>query len=93
LTGRLSRPFGNLGRDRTALLLTAAGSILGPFLGITLSLIAVAHTSVGVAATLMATVPILMLPLVRIIHHESLTGRAIAGAFVAVAGVAILFLR
>ena len=80
-------------RDRRALVLTAGGSVLGPFLGISLSLIAVMHTSVGVAATLMATVPVMMLPIARFVFRETLTWRAIAGAVVAVAGVALLFLR
>jgi drug/metabolite transporter (DMT)-like permease len=79
--------------DRRALALTALGAVLGPFLGISFSLIAVAHTDVGVAATIMATVPIMMLPLVRIVNREHLTLKAIGGAFLAVGGVAILFLR
>jgi drug/metabolite transporter (DMT)-like permease len=41
----------------------------------------------------MATVPIMMLPLVKYIQKEVLSWRAIVGAFVAVGGVAILFLR
>jgi drug/metabolite transporter (DMT)-like permease len=93
ITGRLARPFVSMKRDRAAFGLTAAGSFLGPFLGISFSLIAVANTSVGVAATIMATVPIIMLPLIWIVHHEQPTPRAAAGAVIAVAGVAILFLR
>ncbi len=93
LTKRYSHPYTTFSSDRKAFLLTVIGSVLGPFLGITSSLIAIQHTSVGVAATLMATVPILMLPLVRIIYKEKLTRRAITGAFIAVAGVAVLFLR
>jgi len=92
-SGRWVSPVLTFSRDRRALLLTAVGSILGPFLGISFSLIAISHTSVAVAATLMATVPILMLPLVRIFHHERLSWKSIAGAFVAVFGVALLFLR
>jgi drug/metabolite transporter (DMT)-like permease len=92
-TGRLAHPVEEFARDRRALTLTAIGSILGPFLGISFSLIAVANTSVGVAATLMATVPIIMLPLLRVVYKEAFTWEAVAGAFVAVAGVAILFLR
>jgi drug/metabolite transporter (DMT)-like permease len=79
--------------DRRAFALTAIGAVLGPFLGISFSLIAIAHTSVGVAATIMATVPILMLPLVHFIHKERLSWKAIAGAVIAVAGVAVLFMR
>jgi drug/metabolite transporter (DMT)-like permease len=85
--------FGWIIRDRRAVTFTAVGAVFGPFLGVYFSLVAVANTDVGVAATLMATVPILMLPLVRIVGKEHLTWRAVAGAFIAVGGVAILFLR
>ncbi|HLP17883.1 MAG TPA: DMT family transporter [Bacteroidota bacterium] len=79
--------------ERRALWLTAGGALVGPFLGITFSLMAVAHTEVGVAATIMAMVPIVMLPLLKIFYHEELTWKSIAGAFVAVAGVVLLFLK
>jgi drug/metabolite transporter (DMT)-like permease len=90
---RSSGSFRIFRTDRRAFWLTALGAVLGPFLGISFSLIAVAHTDVGVAATIMATVPILMLPLVRIVYRDRLSLKAIAGAFLAVGGVAILFLR
>ncbi|HTY57655.1 MAG TPA: DMT family transporter [Bacteroidota bacterium] len=85
--------FGIFRKDPGSFGLTALGALLGPFLGISFSLIAIAHTDVGVAATIMATVPILMLPLVRIMYREHLTPKAVGGAFLAVAGVALLFLR
>lgn len=93
ITGRFRQPVRTFINDRRALGLTITGSILGPFLGITFSLIAIEQTTVGVAATIMALVPVLMLPLVRIIYKERLSWRAVAGAFVAVGGVAMLFLR
>jgi drug/metabolite transporter (DMT)-like permease len=93
MTGRIKNPVGAFWKDKRALLLTIGGAIFGPYLGITFSLIAVMYTKVGIAATLIATVPILMLPLVRIIYKERLSWHAIVGACVAVGGVAILFLR
>ncbi|MDE3057051.1 MAG: DMT family transporter [Bacteroidota bacterium] len=93
LTRRYKNPVEIFSRQRKAFGFTLLGAILGPYLGVTFSLIAVANTKVGIAAALMATVPILMLPLVRYIYKESFSWKAIAGAFVAVAGVAILFLR
>jgi drug/metabolite transporter (DMT)-like permease len=93
LAGEYSHSFALYARDRRAIWLTLLGAFFGPYLGITFSLISVANTSVGVAATLMATVPILMLPLVKYIQKEPISWRAIIGAFIAVAGVAILFLR
>ncbi len=93
MTGRIKDPVGVFWKDKRALMLTIGGAIFGPYLGITFSLIAIMYTKVGIAATLIATVPILMLPLVRIIYKERLSWHAIVGACVAVGGVAILFLR
>jgi len=93
LTGRIKNPIGVFWKEKRALMLTIGGAIFGPYLGITFSLIAIMYTKVGIAATLIATVPILMLPLVRIIYKERLSWHAIVGACVAVGGVAILFLR
>lgn len=91
-SGRLMTPWRFWKEDPNAANLTALGSVVGPFLGISLSLIAVARTKVGIAATIMATVPILMLPLSHFIHREKLSWRAVAGAVVAVGGVGLLFL-
>lgn len=92
-TRRLKNPMRAFSQNRRALALTVAGAIVGPYLGITFSLIAITYTKVGIAATLMATVPIMMLPIVRIIYKERLSWHAIVGACVAVGGVAILFLQ
>ena len=93
LSGRYKGPWKTFSGDRTALGLTLLGAVLGPYLGITFSLISIEHIKIAVGATIMATVPIIMLPLIKIIYHEKLTWRAYAGAFITVAGVAILFLR
>lgn len=90
---KYKNPFQVYSGNKKALLLTFSGSILGPYLGITLSLVAIANTKTGIAATLMSTVPVLMLPLVKIIYKEKIPGSGIVGAIIAVAGVAILFLR
>lgn len=93
LAGRLIQPIQVLVKNRTALYLTILGSFLGPFLGVVFSLISISRTSVAIAATLMATSPILMLPTVWIFFKEKLSWRAVAGAVVAVIGVGVLFLR
>jgi len=93
LTKRYKNPIRMYHQDKKAFWLTGLGSIFGPFLGISFSLIAIAYTKVGIAATIMAIVPILMLPLVRFVYKEKLSWRAIIGAFIAVVGVAVLFLR
>jgi drug/metabolite transporter (DMT)-like permease len=78
--------------EKSALKYIIIGSVIGPFLGITFSLIAVANTHVGIASTLMATVPIVMLPIVILFYKEKLSTISIIGAFVAIVGIAILFL-
>ncbi|MBV6510791.1 MAG: hypothetical protein FMNOHCHN_00268 [Ignavibacteriaceae bacterium] len=77
----------------TAFKFTLAGAIMGPFLGITASLIAISTAKVGIASTLMSIVPVTMLPLVYIFYKEKIPAKGIIGAVIAVAGVAILVLR
>jgi len=79
--------------ENRAFMLTAFGALLGSFLGISFSLIAVDYTNVGVASTLMSIVPVIILPIARIFYKEKISWRATIGAFIAVAGVALLFLR
>lgn len=67
-------------------------AFFGAFLGITLSLFAVKYAAAGVASILMATSPVLMLPMVKFAYHEQLSWKAISGAMLAVGGVALLFL-
>jgi drug/metabolite transporter (DMT)-like permease len=93
ITKRYQNPWKVFSVQRAAFGLTLLGAILGPYCGITFSLIAIAHAKVAIAATIMATVPIIMLPLVRMIYREQLNWRAYTGAVIAVAGVAILFFR
>ena len=86
------RLFAALG-DRRALAFTGLGSFTGPFLGVSLSLAAVQLTQVGVASTLMALVPILMLPIAAFRGVERITPRAVVGTLVAVGGAALLFVE
>ncbi len=80
-------------RDPTARWATLGATFLGPVFGVWLSLVAVRLTKTGIAATLMATTPILVLPLLIFMQKEKVSRRAAAGALVAVAGVGMLFLR
>lgn len=92
LSGRFKNPITAMKNDKIALRYTLLGSFLGPFLGITLSMIAIEFTKVGIAATIMSLVPVLMLPLLKIFYKEKISLRSITGAIIAVTGVAILFL-
>ena len=79
-------------RDGIALRHTARGAFFGPFLGVSLGLFAAQRAGTGVAATLAATVPVLLIPVTIVLFRERVTIRETAGAIIAVGGVALLFL-
>lgn len=91
-TNRFTHPIKKFKENKKSLLYTIIGSFVGPYLGITFSLISISNTKVGIASTIMATVPIIMLPLVRFYYKEKLSWISVLGAFLAVGGVALLFL-
>lgn len=80
-------------RNRRAMALIAGGSTFGPFAGVWLSMVAVLYAETGVAATLMGMVPIMMIPVVRIVYKEKISPRALWGTLLAVIGVALIFNR
>ncbi len=67
------------------------GSVFGPFLGVSLSLYAVQHTSTGIASTIMAIVPILIIPPAIILFKQKVRLKEIIGAVISVVGVALFF--
>jgi drug/metabolite transporter (DMT)-like permease len=78
-------------RKPAALGWIAFGALFGPVLGVSSSLLAVQYTEIGVASTLMALPPIIMLPISYFIFKERFGWQAVAGTLVAMAGVALLF--
>jgi drug/metabolite transporter (DMT)-like permease len=68
------------------------GAFVGPFLGITLSLVAIQNAPVGIASTLIALSPIFLLPISYLVFHERFGWQSIVGTSLAIAGVAALFL-
>jgi len=77
-------------RDRKAMMLIVANSLLGTFAGVTLQLISMKYIPAGVTSTLCSIVPVTIIPLAVLIQKERVSPRAIFGACVAVAGIAIL---
>lgn len=90
---KYKNPFKLLAHDSRTISFLLIGSFLGPFLGITFSLISISLTKVGIASTLMSTMPIIMLPMSGVIYKEKIPLFGIIGSILAVIGVAILFLR
>lgn len=78
--------------DRRSLAQFLGGTAVGSVLGVPLSLYALAHAPMGVAATLLFMTPVFLLPLSRIFFHEPLTVRSVGGTLLTMAGAAGLFL-
>ena len=93
LLKRYRSPIETYRNEIPALKATIAATVLAPVLGVTLSLVAIEFTKVGIASTLMALVPIIMLPISKYYYKEKLSKQAVWGAFIAVSGVVVLFLR
>lgn len=91
ITGRVRATLQRMA-DSKAVGWLSGGVIFGPFLGVWLSLVAVQHTYVGIASTLMALPPIILIPLSRWVFKERITVGTVIGTIIAIAGVAILFL-
>ncbi len=72
--------------------LIALGALVGPVLGVSASLLAIQHAEIGVASTLMALPPVIVLPISYFVFKEKVGWQAIAGTLLAIVGVAVLFL-
>jgi drug/metabolite transporter (DMT)-like permease len=88
-----ARGLGIAPAARLGALPVLGGAFAGPFVGVWLSLVAARYTDVGVAATLMATTPVLIIPLVMAVERYRPSLRAVLGAAIAIAGIALLFSR
>ncbi len=92
-TGTAGHTIRRVRADRKAALAILAGSFIGPFLGVWLSLIAVQSARVGIASTLMAMTPVISLPLVPLFFKERVSPRAVLGTLVAIVGIVLMILQ
>jgi drug/metabolite transporter (DMT)-like permease len=76
--------------NRKAVAYTAMGAAIGPFLGVSLSLLALHYLATGVASTFFSLIPICIIPFSIYLHKEHVSLRAIGGAVTAVFGVYLL---
>jgi drug/metabolite transporter (DMT)-like permease len=78
--------------NRPAMLPTTMGAFFGPFLGVSFSLISIKFTEAGIASTIMALVPVLIILPAVVIYRQKVTFAEVAGAIISVAGVALFFI-
>lgn len=86
--GRLKTAVHDATGMRYALVMT----LFGPVLGVSLSLMAVKYTNAGIASTLMALTPVLILIPYAFIYKQKIRPREILGVTVSMIGVALFFL-
>jgi drug/metabolite transporter (DMT)-like permease len=79
-------------RQRPVLLAILAGTLIGPVLGVWLSLVAIQLARIGIASTLMALSPIIIIPLTYFFFNEQITLRSVIGTILSLCGVALIFL-
>lgn len=80
-------------RDMKSIGKIAIGAVLGPFIGVTLSMVALQHAPSGVVSSLSGISPILIIPFSIIIFKEKVLPREIIGALISITGIVLLFLR
>lgn len=92
--GRKRRAAGvtpsRLGSPRAGYMFAMAGAVVGPYLGVWMSLVAADLAPLGIAQTLCSLTPIFILPFAARIHRERISPRAVLGAVIAVGGAAAL---
>ncbi len=79
-------------KERNPMLLILLGATFGPFLGVSFSLLAAQNTNTGIAATIMAITPILIIPPTLIFFKQPVSWKEIVGAIISVAGVSLFFI-
>ncbi|MFW6131421.1 MAG: DMT family transporter [Candidatus Aminicenantaceae bacterium] len=79
-------------KNRQDMKLLGLGSFFSLFLGVSFSLLAVQNTETGIAATIMALLPLTIIITSIIFFKEKITISEIIGSFIAVFGAILLFL-
>ena len=85
-------PLSEAMHDRKGLAVATATTVFGPFVGVGFSLMAVQYTAAGIASTLMAMTPIIILLPSYWLFKQKITLRAVVGAVISVVGVSLFFL-
>ena len=78
--------------DRQGMKFALLTTFFGPFLGVSLSLMAVQYANAGIASTLMALTPVLIIVPYAIINKQKISGKEILGTIITVSGAALFFL-
>ena len=78
--------------DRKAGLSVLVGTFFGPFIGVAFSLMAVQYTESGIASTLMALTPVIIIIPSVVLLKQKVTVMEVVGAIISVVGVSLFFI-
>jgi drug/metabolite transporter (DMT)-like permease len=78
--------------DRKGMTFAVLTTFFGPFLGVSLSLMAVQYAKAGIASTLMALTPVLIIVPYALIHKQKISVKEVIGTLITMVGVALFFL-
>lgn len=84
--------LGHAVHDRKAMWCVLGATVFGPFVGVSASLLATQYTSTGIAQTLFALTPVLIIAPAAWLFRQRVTLREVIGALVSVAGVSLFFI-
>jgi drug/metabolite transporter (DMT)-like permease len=79
-------------RDRRGTAALVVAILMGPFISVWISLVAIKHAEAGVAQVLLGTVPIFVILPAWLVYRDRPSPLSLVGVVVAVAGGALLFL-
>lgn len=85
------KPLRNSVHDGRGLIVAVATTLFGPFVGVGFSLMAVQYASAGIASTLMALTPVIIILPSYWLFRQPITWRTVVGAVVSVVGVSLFF--
>lgn len=78
--------------DRRGMACAVGAAVFGPFVGVSLSLMATLYTNAGVAQTIMAMTPVFIILPSWLMFHQKVTWLEVVGAVISVVGVTLFFI-
>jgi drug/metabolite transporter (DMT)-like permease len=91
ILGRWRSIFATL-RNKKGVESVSIGAFFGPFVGITLALFAIQRTHTGIASTIMALVPVMIIIPSAIMFKEKISPHHVIGAIISIIGVSLFFI-
>ena len=89
--GEVMSSYRNLKANPRAVGMLTIAALLGPIVGVWLSLVAIQNSPIGVATTLSSLTPIFIIPVAYFVFGDKVTRQALVGTLIAVGGSTLLF--